>query len=255
MEGCDIETQDDAICIKARCSSYTVENIEIRNCRIASICAQIKIGSETLGTIRNIDIHDIKCETAAESRYSVDPLDKEDFEKRFGFPEPPYAYAGISLQMLDGGILENVTIRNVDIGATSLVPVLMRLSRRKERILPGVSVFRNILLENVKARSLSWIGSSVIGSGGLRPSDITFRNVTLSVPAYGIPRGPLSEIDSLDGLIFKHNDLMPASGLYLRHVDNVSFENVHIRKIGEGVRPLFASEDCKGLKTLGLKEL
>ena len=133
--------------------------------------------------------------------------------------------------------------------------MLMRLSHRSGRILPGVSMLRNVLIENVNGAALSWIGSSVIGSGGLRPSDITFRNVALSVPAYGIPRGPLSEIDSLDGLIFKHNDLMPASGLYLRHVDNVSFENVHIRKIGEGVRPLFASEDCKGLKTLGLKEL
>ncbi len=255
VEECDIESQDDAICIKARCSSYTVENIEVRNCRVASNCAHIKIGSETLGTIRNIDIHDIRCETAAESMYAVDPLDKEDFEKRFGFPEPPYAYAGISLQMLDGGILENVKVRNIDLGATALVPMLMRLSHRSGRILPGVSMFRNVLIENVNGAALSWIGSSVIGSGGLRPSDITFRNVTLSVPAYGIPRGPLSEIDSLDGLIFKHNDLMPASGLYLRHVDNVSLENVHMRKIGKGARPLFAADDCKGLNTSGLKEL
>ena len=255
VEDCDIETQDDGICVKARCSGYSVENIEVRNCRVASNCAHIKIGSETLGTIRNIDIHDIQCETAAESMFSVDPLDKEDFEKRFGFPEPPYAYAGISLQMLDGGILENVKVRNVDIGATSLVPVLMRLSRRKERILPGASVFRNVLIENVRGRSLSWIGSSVIGSGGLRPSEITFRNVALSVLADGIPRKPLAEIDSLDGLIIRHDDLMPASGLYLRHADGITFENVRLSKIGKGKRPLFAADDCTGLNLIGNNEL
>ena len=255
IEDCDMETQDDGICIKSRCSGYSVENIEVRNCRVASNCAHIKIGSETLGAIRNIDIHDIRCETAAESRYAVDPLDKEDFEKRFGFPEPPYAYAGISLQMLDGGILENVKVRNVDIGATSLVPLLMRLSRRKARVLPGASVFRNVLVENVKAQSLSWIGSSVIGSGGLRPSGITFRNVELSVLAGGVPRKPLAEIDSLDGLIIRHDDLMPASGLYLRHADGVTLENVKLRKIGAGSRPLFAHDDCHGLDASGLSEL
>jgi hypothetical protein len=255
IEDCDIETQDDGICVKSRCSGYSVENIEVRNCRVASNCAHIKIGSETLGVIRNIDIHDIRCETAAESRYAVDPLDKEDFEKRFGFPEPPYAYAGISLQMLDGGILENVKVRNVDIGATSLVPLLMRLSRRKARVLPGASVFRNVLVENVKAQSLSWIGSSVIGSGGLRPSGITFRNVELSVLAGGVPRKPLAEIDSLDGLIIRHDDLMPASGLYLRHADGVTLENVKLRKIGMGERPLFAVDDCDGLKLIGDNDL
>lgn len=255
VEDCDIETQDDGICIKSRCSGYSAENIEVRNCRVASNCAHIKIGSETLGTIRNIDIHGIRCETAAESMYSVDPLDKEDFMKRFGFPEPPFAYAGISLQMLDGGILENVKVRNVDLGATCLVPVLMRLSRRKGRILPGVSTFRNVLVENVKGRSLSRIGSSVIGSGGLRPSGIVFRNVELSVLAGGVPRGPLAEIDSLDGLIIRHDDLMPASGLYLRHADGVTLENVKLRKIGAGSRPLFAHDDCHGLDASGLSEL
>jgi hypothetical protein len=157
--------------------------------------------------------------------------------------------------MLDGGILENVKVRNVDIGATSLVPLLMRLSRRKARVLPGASVFRNVLVENVKAQSLSWIGSSVIGSGGLRPSGITFRNVELSVLAGGVPRKPLAEIDSLDGLIIRHDDLMPASGLYLRHADGVILENVKLRKIGMGERPLFAVDDCDGLKLIGDNDL
>lgn len=255
IEDCDVETQDDGICVKARCSGYCVENIEVRNCRVASNCAHIKIGSETLGTIRNIDIHDIKCETAAEARFSVDPADKDDFMKRFGFPESPYAYAGISLQMLDGGTLENVKVRNVDLGATCLVPVVMRHSRRKGRVLPGVSAFRDVLVENVKGRSLSRIGSSVIGSGGLRPSGIVFRNVELAVLADGIPRGPLAEIDSLDGLIIRHDDLMPASGLYLRHADGVSLENVKLSRIGTGKRPLFAFDDCNGLDDSGLSEL
>ena len=95
----------------------------------------------------------------------------------------------------------------------------------------------------------------VIGSGGLRPSEITFRNVALSVLADGIPRKPLAEIDSLDGLIIRHDDLMPASGLYLRHADGITFENVRLSKIGKGKRPLFAADDCTGLNLIGNNEL
>jgi hypothetical protein len=238
--------------VKSRCSDYVVENIEVRNCRIASNCAQIKIGSETLGTIRNVNMHDILCDLASESHFAVDPLDRVDFQKRFGFPEPPFAYAGISLQMLDGGILDNVTVRNVNLGATSLVPLVMRLSKRRARVLPGESAFRNVLVENVKGEALSWIGSSIIGSGGLRPSGIILRNVDIGVRASGTPKGALPEIDDLDGLIIRHDDLMPASGLYLRHADGVVLDNMKLRKIGTGVRRMFAFDDCRGLDAAGL---
>jgi len=254
VEDCDIETQDDAICLKARTPQSVVENVEVRNCRVASNCAHIKIGSETLGTVRNVRIHDIKCDVASEAHFSVDPLDDMDFRRRFGYPDPPYAYAGISLQMLDGGVLRDVTVENVDLGATALVPLLMRFSRRKARVLPGKTEFCNVRVENVRGEALSWIGSSVIGSGGLRPSGIILRNVDLVVRAAGAPRGDLPEIDSLDGLIIRHDDIMPASGLYLRHADDVVLDNVVLRKKGDGPRKLFLAEDCRNVDSRTLKE-
>ena len=42
----------------------------------------------------------------------------------------------IALGMLDGGRLENVTIRRIALNDTSLVPVFIRLARRNRRILP-----------------------------------------------------------------------------------------------------------------------
>ena len=253
VEDCDIESQDDAICIKARIPESVVENVEIRNCRVASNCAQLKIGSETFGTVRNVRIRGIRCTVASEARFSVDPLDEANFKRRFGFPAPPYAYAGISFQMLDGGILEDVSVDDVDLGATSLVPVLMRLSRRRARTIPGKTAFRNVRIENVRGEALSWIGSSVIGSGGLRPMGIVFKNVDIAVRSGGTPRGSLAEIDSLDGLIIRHDDVMPASGLYLRHVDNVVLDNVCLRRKDGGTRSLFLAEDCKNVDSSSLR--
>ena len=252
VEDCDIECQDDGICLKARTPQSVVENVEVRNCRIASNCAMVKIGSETSGTIRNVRIHDITCGLTSEARFSVDPLDEQDYRRRFGFPDPPYAYAGISLQMLDGGNLENVVVRNVDLGTTALVPLLMRHSKRRERTVPGASTFKNVLVENVRGVARSRIGSSIIGSGGLRPFGIVLRNVDLTVPASGVPRAPLPEIDALDGLITRHDDLMPASGLYLRHADGVVLDNVTLRRGDAGTRDLFGFDDCKGLDAKGL---
>ena len=51
---------------------------------------------------------------------SVDPVDKNDLMKRFGFPESSYAYAGISLQMLDSGTLENVKLSRIGTGKRPL---------------------------------------------------------------------------------------------------------------------------------------
>ena len=65
IEDCDIETQDDSIVFKAHSMDYAVENVTVRNCRLASNCNLIKVGTETLGTIRNIVVEDCVCRRAS----------------------------------------------------------------------------------------------------------------------------------------------------------------------------------------------
>ena len=246
VENCTVETHDDAICFKARCSDYTVENVEVRNCTLASGCSLIKVGTETLGRLRNLNIHDCRCARLKEDM-SEDRGSWPEFAA-LGLPKTPFAYAGISLQVLDGGILEDVTVRDIDLGASALVPVFVRFGRRTKRIVPGASALRRVTIENVKGRGLSPIGCSVTGVPGLRPADITLRNVDLVLRSDVAARAePVPELEKGGAYVGMFGGVLPAWGFYLRHADRITFENCRIRPSGPEARPCFVEEDCTAI--------
>ena len=246
VENCDIETQDDAICLKARCSDYTVENIDVRNCRLASNCAIIKVGTETLGRVRNVTIRDCSCRVTS-TCFPGYGIRGEHWE--FALPATPAANGGIVLLMLDGGTLEDVNIRNIDLGASAYVPIFCRFARRNQRIVPGKSAFRRVTIENVRGRALSPIGCSVTGLRDLRPTDVAFRDLDLEMPSEGdYTRGVLPEYEQMGGYVGMFMGIMPAYGFYLRHADRVSFERCRIRRTGTGSRPVVLAEDCTGVQ-------
>ena len=244
IEDCDIETEDDAIVFKARCSSYVVENVTVRRCRLATNCALIKVGTETLGTIRNITVEDCDCRRMD---YSFRP----DLNKGLPFadgrmPVGPMANFGIALGVLDGGRLEDVVIRRVALNDVSAVPIFIRLASRADRILPGVSFLRNVLIEDVTGTGQSDIGCSITGLPDLRPSNITLRNVDLKMRNSESPFvDPLPEIPKAFMHPGQWRSVMPAYGFYLRHVDDVTFENVIPASGGKGNRPKFRADDCQ----------
>ena len=57
ITGCDIYTSDDAIVLKNRHPDYChipCANIVVANCTLTSVCNALKIGTETIGSFRNI---------------------------------------------------------------------------------------------------------------------------------------------------------------------------------------------------------
>lgn len=244
VERCDIETQDDSIVFKARSSDYTVENVTVRNCRIASNCNLIKVGTETLGTIRNITVEDIVCGRASSS-FAPDRREWKEFVGS-GIPYGPFAYSGIALGMLDGGRLENVTVRRIALNDTALVPVFIRLARRTKRILPGQSTLRNVVIEDVSGTALSAIGCSITGLEDLRPSNITLRNVSLTMKNGDVqPVDPLPELPQRGLYVGMWLGALPVYGFYLRHADDVTFDNVVVSESVPGRREPFRADDCK----------
>ena len=250
VEDCDIDCQDDAICFKNRSSDYTVCNVEVRNCRLATNCNFIKVGTETLGTIRDIKVHHCTCHAASSRFWKMDTWPEAS---EFGLLPGLAGLEGISLQMNDGGILENVHVHDIEMLSGVGVPISVRLTERKPRVLPGRSALRNVLVENVKGRSMYRPASSVIGTRTLRPENIVFRNVDLEVDGSGECPRPVPELkpgDDANGLFFS---VLPAYGFYLRHADGVRFDNVSVRPRRSPARPLIATEDCKDVDLSGLR--
>jgi len=249
IENCDIEADDDAICLKAFRPDFVVEDVEVRNCRIAANCDHFKIGTETFGGFRNIRLHD--CEFASCSTNLISRIKNRMFGVDNGIPgwtlDTIASRCGIALECVDGGFIENVRISNVRMGRSTQTPVFIRLSERRRNAIGRESFLRDVIIENVSGEAVSQIASSITGVPGLRPSDITLRNVSLQLPG-GVTAEeaarPVPEALTAyptNKMFDKHP--LPGCGFYVRHADRVVFENVRFSVMSSDPRPDVVTED------------
>lgn len=125
---CDIEAGDDAIVFK---SSYTLnrldicKDIHVWNCRLKSRCNCIKFGTETNGGFEDILIENIDMRQTR--------------------------ITGISIESVDGAVIDGVTIRNVKMSNVN-APIFIHVGRRM-RGPEGLEIgkIKNITLENITA--------------------------------------------------------------------------------------------------------
>ena len=255
VENCDIDSDDDAICPKSDNPRFICENVEVRNCRLASNCNHIKLGTASKGGFRNIWIHDctlVQCATNIIPQIKnkkgrgndIPGWDKRDIASR----------VGIAVECVDGGILENVRVSGIRMTRCCQTPILVRLGRRREHPDGRASFLRNVVIEDVTGESASLLASSITGVPGLRPSGVTIRNVKLMLmgggPASEVVRSvPEAEKSYPENRMFKRR-MLPAYGFYVRHVDGVTFENVVLTYTGETeARPAIFLDDVTDIAT------
>ena len=250
IENCDIEADDDAICLKAFNPDYVVEDVEVRNCRIAANCDHIKIGTETFGGFRNIRVQD--CELVSCSTNLIPRVKNAMYGVDDGIPgwsqERIASRCGIALECVDGGFIENVRISGIKMNRSTQTPVFIRLGERRGRVGDGRPYLRDVVIEDVTGEAVSQIASSITGVPGLRPSGITVRNARLKlmggVTAAEASR-PVPEAEKeypTNKMFGKHP--LPAYGFYVRHADGVTFENVALSTDRPDSRPAIVQEDC-----------
>ncbi len=255
IEDCDIDADDDAICPKSDNSNYICENVEVRNCKLASNCNHIKLGTSSRGGFRNVWIHDcvlVSCATNIIPQFKnkigksndIPGWDKRDIASR----------VGIAVECVDGGILENVRVSNIKMTRCCQTPILVRLGRRRTHPKGLASYLKNVVIEDVVGESASLLASSITGVPGLRPQNITIRNVNLKLmgggPASEVTRSvPEAEKAYPENRMFKRQ-MLPAYGFYVRHADGVVFENVDLSYTGDSeARPAILADDSTGVET------
>lgn len=246
VEDCDIDTEDDAVCLKSESDpSFPVTNVVVRNCRLASCCNAFKVGTGTYGDIRDVRVEDCRF-VRARGRYGA-----EWHKVHPGVTNRVSGIAGLALEVVDGGTLENVTVRNIVLEGYA-VPFFVRQQRRHEPASGRETYLRNVLVENVTGIADSRIASSVTGVPGLRPRGIAFRNIDLTLPGGGTEEDarravPERETAYPDAHMFDRQAL-PAFGFYMRHLDDVIFENVTLRLSMPDNRPAFVTDDCSAVR-------
>jgi polygalacturonase len=191
ITGCDIECDDDGICLKSgrdadglRVNRPT-ENVVIRNCRVGHAAGLVVFGSETSGGIRNVKIYDCRAEVGCGEVVR--------FKTRMG----------------RGGIVEDILYENIqadgvrqvfnfnmDAFANTWLPEEFRTPAPADK---GTPVFRNIMVRNLTAKNCGSAGHLV-----------------------GLPESPVR------ALKLQNVDIQAESGFVIRNTRGLQFENVKV---------------------------
>lgn len=134
IEHCLFDTGDDCIALKSgrnndgRRLNAPVQNVVIRNCEMKDGHGGITVGSEITGGARNIFAE--KCR-----------LDSPDLERALRF----------KTNTLRGGLIENVFVRDIEIGTVNLAPIEIDLRYEPRDSGPNIPTVRNILVERMRS--------------------------------------------------------------------------------------------------------
>ena len=242
VEGCTIDTGDDAVVLKTFSPDHVVEDVTVRNCRLATGCNAFKIGTESHGTVRRIKVSN--CTISP-------PSDLLIWKRRVHVPGLTGKLVGssaIAIESVDGGCVEDIEVKDIS-GEGVQTPIFIRLGRRRESQRSEPGCIRRVLVENVELKAGSRIACSITGVKGLRPNGIVLRNARLVQRGGGRERDvcvPIPEKENAypENRMFDFLSL-PAYGFYIRHADGVKFENVAVAYEGaREERPAVFVEDA-----------
>ena len=259
------DSDDDGITLKST-SPRLCEDITIQNCIVSSHCNAVKLGTETNGGFRNISIRGIVIKPS-----------KDQSSQFFG---RPIGTSALSLEIVDGGIMENVSISDLSVTGTES-PIFVRLGHRgrgwtfnksgtgafvaqsvsggnegaaasqKPDSIETVGRIRGIYINNVYVRDAGNYGCSITGLPGHPVEDVHVSNVTIYQRG-GIKADELPAIHQAlkDEKVAAYPEAtmwgpLPAKGFYVRHARSVCFDNVETRTEVPDARPEFIREDVE----------
>lgn len=243
------DADDDGITFKSTTDRIS-ENIVVSNCILSSHCNAIKFGTESTAGFRNVVITNCIIRKSAAK------------DAKTGFPE---GICGIALEIVDGGIMENINISNIVVDGPR-VPLFVRLGNRarkhyNEAPQPPIGSISNINISGITAYASSPIGCSITGIFKGKIKGISLSNCRFACP------GGISE--NMDNVIMKELEelypestmfgLLPSYGLYIRHVNDINLDNIVFELKQEDSRPAIVCDDITGgnirnITTIGAKK-
>ncbi|MEL7587476.1 MAG: glycosyl hydrolase family 28 protein [Prolixibacteraceae bacterium] len=230
------DSDDDGITFKST-TDRIAENIIVSDCIISSHCNALKFGTETTSGFRNVSISNCIIRRSSVTTALT------------GLPE---GICGISLEIVDGGIMENIVLSNIVIDGTH-VPLFVRLGNRARRYYDGapdppLGSVRNIVLTNIVAQASGPVGCSITGIPESKIDGITLSDSRFIYPGGikdDLSKKKVEELRELypESTMF---GTLPASGLYIRHVNNLNLHGVSFGFRSPDSRPSVICDDVNG---------
>ena len=244
ISDCSVKTGDDGIVIK---SSYSLlrhqlcENITVTNCIVSSRCSAVKFGTESNCGYRNIAISNCVIENTRLS--------------------------GLALEIADGGIMENIVVSNITMRNVGTPLFIVLCNRGRGPKLTENGIVRNIFISNLIATgpyepweacihdyynqyTLQKPEPITCSIAGLRDQKI--KNVVLSNVYIEVPGG---ETDDMKDHTVPDNEKnypencmygkLPAYGLFCRHCEGLTLQNVKFKALSADSRKAIILEDAE----------
>jgi polygalacturonase len=244
VANCSITSGDDAIVLKSS-SPRPCRSVTITNCHLSSRCNAFKCGTESTGGFFDITVSNCVIEDTR--------------------------LCAIALEMVDGGILDGVSISNLRI-RRSRGGIFLRLGNRARPYLaegpgggsgthvsppgtpvPGVGQFRNIQISNITGDGGDITGCAIAGLPGHPLENVTLAGIQLSFAGGGGPEDarrdpPEKETDYPEYKMFGR---LPAFGFFCRHVRGLRLHDVQVGTVTPDARPGLVCHDVTQLEIRG----
>lgn len=229
IRDCDVISGDDALCFKAA-SERPTERVLVENCSLYSSCNALKVGTDTQSDFRNVLVRSCRIGGVKEDARGI---------------KHPCSDSGISLEMVDGGTLENVLITGIDI-QRAWSPFFMRLEDRgrvrPDLPKPPVGTLRRVVIEHVTGCGNGPRGSYFIAVPEKPIEDVILHDVHIGQHASVKPATTDADFDDLRGIYpdaHMIDDIgdAPAYGLWARHVKGLHLLDYHVQHEDGEKRP------------------
>jgi polygalacturonase len=252
---CRVNTpNDDAIVLKSSLALGVVrstERVEITRCQVSGfdlgtlldgtlgriqqlapdqdrVTGRIKLGTESNGDFRHITISDCLFNRSR----------------------------GLALETVDGGVIEDVTIRNIVMREVTTAPLFLRLGdRRRGPDGTGRGAMRRISVRNLTAWDILPDYAAIIaGLPGAPIDDVRLADIRLVYRGGGEAALAARRPDDLADAYPEPSMFgpTPAYGLWARHVDGLRLDNVRIETLTPDQRPPILLQSARGARLAGL---
>lgn len=246
ITNCYVNSADDGICLKSHYNrKYFCDGIYIANCTIRSSASAIKLGTASAGGFKNVIIENIKVFDTFRS--------------------------AIAIESVDGGLIENVFVNNLEATNTGNA-LFIRIGKRNPS--GPIGEVNNVHLKNIKVEvsferpdyaydmrgpALPFFHnifpSSITGFPGHPVGSVTLENIEITYPGRGnkgLAHMPVSRMTEIPELVKKYPEFsmfgeLPAWGLYVRHVDQLTLKNVSLKIKAPDYRPALVFDDVERL--------
>ncbi len=245
-----VNSTDDGICLKSEFADTFNDSIYISNCTIRSSASAIKFGTSSKGGFKNVKIDNIRVYDTFRS--------------------------AIALELVDGGILENIEVNNI-FAVNTGNGIFIRLGHRNKG--GQVGQLKNVSIRNLKVHvpfdvpdkeydirgpELPFFHNpfpaSITGIPGHLAENIVLENIEIVYPGRGNKGLAIIPLDRLHDVPENEHDYpefhmfgeLPAWAFYVRHVKGLTMKNVIVKVEAVDYRPAFVFDDVSKVSLSGI---